>query len=103
MVKNNILTEDGKHIKILQDVRIDKNLMKYRKMAERTNGESDRWKGNRMTDVNGENPQERKDLVENAMSYENLKKFMSDKNKDITDFNVSVTDKVKIEDRKSVV
>ncbi len=94
MVKNNILTEDGKHIKILQDVRIDKNLMKYRKMAERTNGESDRWKGNRITDVNGENPQERKDLVENAMSYENLKKFMSDKNKDITDFNVSVTDKV---------
>jgi hypothetical protein len=94
MVKNNILTEDGRGVKILTQIKIDKNLPKYRVMAERTNGDTDKKWNNRATQMDGTVPGEREDLVKNKMSYEYLKQFMNDKTKDVTDFNVSITDQI---------
>lgn len=92
MVKNNILTDDGKSVKILTSIKIDKSLPKYRVMAERSNGETDKW-NTRTTTTDGTIPGER-EAVRNKMSYDYLKQFMADKTKDVTDFNVSITDTI---------
>ena len=90
MVKNNILTEDGRGVKILTQIKIDKNLPKYRVMSERTNGDTDKKWNNMVTQMDGTVPGERENLVKNKMSYEYLKQFMNDKTKDVTDFNVYI-------------
>jgi hypothetical protein len=89
MVKNNILTEDGKHVKILTDIKVDKTLKKYKMIDQRKVKDP----LENVCQADGTNPP----LVEknrSAMTYDNLKKFMEDKNKDVTDFNVSVTEKI---------
>lgn len=88
MSKSQILTDDGKHIRILTDVKIDRSLPKYKKIEEKK--PSDRHV---MTLADGTNPHLLAEM-RSSMTYENLKRVASEKNPDIEDFNVTVTDNV---------
>ena len=89
MSKSQILTEDGNHVKILTNVQIDKNLPKYKKAEERK-ASDERYQ---MSDANMNNPYLIKEMRD-TMTYANLKRIVNEKNSDIEDFNLTVTDSV---------
>jgi len=89
MSKSQILTDDGKHVRILTNVQIDKNLPKYKKAEER-NASDERYQ---MSYANMNNPYLIKEMRD-TMTYANLKRIVNEKNSDIEDFNLTVTDSV---------
>lgn len=85
-----LLTDDKKHLAILTSIRIDKSLPKYRLMAQATEGKSDT---DAMNIKNSFPSNYSYSNIRNneALSYDNLKKFLSDKTNGVTDFNISVS------------
>lgn len=86
-----LLTSDKKHVEILTSIRVDKSLPKYRVMNEVSGGDTDKMLINNtfFTTPFGTNNNSVK--TNEALTYENLKKFLSEKSENVTDFNINVT------------
>lgn len=89
MGKSQILTEDGKNVKILLNVQIDKSLPKYKKWEEMRSKHAEV----NMSLSDGSNPYLTKQMRE-TMTYANLKRIVEERNPNIEDFNVTVTGNV---------
>lgn len=86
-----LLTSNKKHVEILTSIRVDKSLPKYRVMNEVSGGDTDKMLTNNtfFTTPFGTNNNSVK--TNEALTYENLKKFLSEKSENVTDFNINVT------------
>ena len=85
-----LLTDDKKHVDILTHVRVDKKLPKYVVM-ETNNGSGVKAKSLTNNTVFSVTPDSYERLRNNeTLSYDNIKKILSEKNAFITDFNVTI-------------
>ena len=93
MAKLPLLTSDKKHISILQNIEIDKELPKYRVMSEASNGATDEFDDIARAIKKGVDVH---DELSTTLSYEVLKKYFLEKGDvEITDFNINVSDKMR--------
>ena len=86
-----LLTNDKKHVQILTSIRVDKSLPKYRMMNEASGGDTDKRLNS--NNINRSFFDTNNDLIKTneALTYENLKKFLTEKVENVTDFNINVT------------
>lgn len=93
MAKLPLLTSDKKHISILQNIEIDKELPKYRVMSEVSNGATDEFDDIARAIKKGVDVH---DELSTTLSYETLKKYFIEKGDiGITNFNINVSDKMR--------
>ena len=93
MAKLLLLTSDKKHVSILQNIEIDKELPKYRVMSEASNGATDEFDDIARAIKKGVDVS---DELSTTLSYDVLKKYFLEKgDMEITSFNINVSDKMR--------
>lgn len=93
MAKLPLLTSDKKHVSILQNIEIDKELPKYRVMSEASNGATDEFDDIARAIKKGVDVS---DELSTTLSYDVLKKYFLEKgDMEITSFNINVSDKMR--------
>lgn len=86
-----LLTNDKKHVEILTSIRVDKSLPKYRMMNEASGGDTDKRLNSNNINITSFDTNNYLVKTNEALTYENLKKFLTEKVENVTDFNINVT------------
>ena len=84
-----LLTNDKKHVEILTSIRVDKSLPKYRMMNEASGGDTDKILNSNNINITSFDTNNYSVKTNEALTYENLKKFLTEKVENVTDFNIN--------------